>query len=164
MGSVRCSKQNSSHCSRCRQRCADPHQLLNDGRWGSTDPAAAERGRRQDRNNGLVSQTIACFVLSCFLRNLQLWGACCWAPAHCCCCCMAAPDVCCRGLNWKHPVFGGCTALGQGSNCRVVKGWDFVGETENGRYRPDGDPVSCSDMAIVLAAAAATAATAGLQR
>ncbi|WIA35656.1 hypothetical protein OEZ86_004068 [Tetradesmus obliquus] len=47
------------------------------------------------------------------------------------------------GLNWKHPVFGGCTALGQGKVCRVVKGWDFVGETESGRYRPDGDPMDC---------------------
>jgi hypothetical protein len=79
--------------------------------------------------------------MPCCLRKFQLCDSCCGIPAHCCCC-MTVPCVCCRGLNWKHPVFGGCTALGAGENCRVVKGWDFVGETVSGRYRPDSDPVS----------------------
>jgi len=34
------------------------------------------------------------------------------------------------GLDFTHPVFGGCTAIGQGANCRVIAGHDFTDDDD----------------------------------
>ena len=53
------------------------------------------------------------------------------------------------GINYRHPVFGPCQKLGQGSRCRVTGGFDFLGNTEPedlvsglASAVPDPDPVS----------------------
>jgi minor extracellular serine protease Vpr len=53
------------------------------------------------------------------------------------------------GVYYLHPVFGGCTGLGQGAGCRVTYGYDFVGDAygDNNGYvpTPDNDPIdNCS--------------------
>ncbi|KAF9200877.1 hypothetical protein BGZ59_003041, partial [Podila verticillata] len=54
------------------------------------------------------------------------------------------------GIDYKHPAFAakganeGC--FGRfGKNCRVVKGWDFVGDDYDGTNtpKPDADPMDC---------------------
>jgi hypothetical protein len=32
------------------------------------------------------------------------------------------------GIDYTHPAFGGCTGLGKGEGCRVVAGWDYIGD------------------------------------
>jgi minor extracellular serine protease Vpr len=52
------------------------------------------------------------------------------------------------GVYYLHPVFGGCTGLGQGAGCRVKYGYDFVGDNYDGFNVPvpDSDPMdNCSE-------------------
>ncbi|KAG0010888.1 hypothetical protein BGZ81_002495, partial [Podila clonocystis] len=54
------------------------------------------------------------------------------------------------GIDYKHPAFAakganeGCFGR-YGKNCRVVKGWDFVGDDYDGTNtpKPDSDPMDC---------------------
>lgn len=43
------------------------------------------------------------------------------------------------GIDYLHPAFGGCTGLGQGAGCRVITGWDLIGEKydDGGVIEPD---------------------------
>lgn len=54
----------------------------------------------------------------------------------------------CSGIDYTHPAFGGCTAINEPfGRCRVVAGYDFVGdefETPTDPLQPNPDPVSIS--------------------
>ncbi|KAJ3078032.1 hypothetical protein HK102_004790, partial [Quaeritorhiza haematococci] len=38
-----------------------------------------------------------------------------------------------KGIDYGHPAFGSCERVGVGPNCRVKWGWDFVGDSFDGR-------------------------------
>ncbi|KAF9362243.1 hypothetical protein BGX34_006544 [Mortierella sp. NVP85] len=47
------------------------------------------------------------------------------------------------GIDYTHPAFGGCTGLGKGEGCRVVAGWDYIGDEfdKTGVVKEDADPI-----------------------
>ncbi|KAF8060294.1 vpr [Scenedesmus sp. PABB004] len=53
------------------------------------------------------------------------------------------------GIDYTHPAFGRCTAVGQpAGRCRVVAGWDFVGdgfEAPTDAPQPNDDPMDCGE-------------------
>ena len=57
------------------------------------------------------------------------------------------------GVDYTHPAFGGCDAVGQGAGCRVVAGWDFVDN--------DADPMDPVGQGTLVAGVAAGQATDG---
>lgn len=54
----------------------------------------------------------------------------------------------CSGIDYSHPAFGGCTAINEPpGRCRVVAGYDFVGDDfqmPTDPLQPNPDPVSIS--------------------
>ncbi|KAK3805128.1 MAG: peptidase S8/S53 domain-containing protein [Benniella sp.] len=47
------------------------------------------------------------------------------------------------GIDYTHPAFGGCTGLGKGEGCRVVAGWDYIGDEfdKTGVVKEDAGPI-----------------------